>query len=96
MIEMNDCAVEALLEFLLQLVVVADGVAVLDATDPADHARLVEHRLDQRGLAGAGSANQGQVANVTGRVVGHARILLAATTAPRASWIEITPPASPA
>ena len=53
----------------LLLVVVRDGVAVLDPSHTRERAGGEQHRFDQRGLAGASVADEEDVADV-GRVVG--------------------------
>ena len=65
------------LALLLVLVPVGDRRALLDDAEPVRRAGLEEHRLDERGLAGAAVTDDGDVADLSGLDCGHAR---------RSSW----------
>ena len=57
---------------LLVLVPVGDGRALLDDAEPVRGTCLEEHRLDERGLAGAAVTDDGDVADLSGLDCGHA------------------------
>src|SRR5688572_2516348 len=75
MFEMHDRAVEAVLEFLFQLVVIADGVSVFNPADAPDDTRVVKDVLDESGFPGSGAAGYCNVADIRRGVFGHERHL---------------------
>ena len=58
---------------VLELVGVPDGAAVLHVAGPGQHAGGVQQRVDQRGLARTGRADEGDVAQRCGRPGGRRR-----------------------
>lgn len=84
-VEVDQGAVDAVMEFLLQRVVVGDRVAVLHAPHPSDQSGVVQQVLDEGRLARRRTAGQGNVADVLGGVGGchHGTVLLHAAPTPR-------------
>ena len=67
---------------LLVVVPVGDRRARVDRAEAVQLTGLEEHRLDERGLAGAAVADDGDVANLSGLECGHAG------GPPRLSWVR--------
>ena len=70
-IEVDDFAVERVLEFFLEVLKVAMRGSVFHLSRPADHPGVVQDVLHQRGFSGACASGEGNVADVRGGVLGH-------------------------
>ena len=55
----------------MKLIIVGNGVLVLDGATAVDDLAFVQHRLGNRGLSGFGAAKKDHVADVFGGVIFH-------------------------
>ena len=66
-LQVSDAGVDRMPHLLFERVEIADGIAFLDTPGSVDRAARCEQGFEQLGLAGAGLAEQRQVANVVNR-----------------------------